>query len=32
MHITYLLDGSANSLYDGKHGMNGRFHTYGQQT
>ncbi|GAA1650414.1 glycosyltransferase family 4 protein [Actinoplanes couchii] len=32
MRIAYLLDGSDNSLYDGKHAMDGRFHTYGQQT
>jgi hypothetical protein len=32
MHITYLLDGSENALYDGKHALEGRFHTHGQQT
>jgi glycosyltransferase involved in cell wall biosynthesis len=30
--ITYLLDGSENSLYDGRYAMSGSFHTYGQQT
>jgi glycosyltransferase involved in cell wall biosynthesis len=32
MNITYLIDGSDNSLYDGRYALSGGFHTYGQQT
>lgn len=32
MHISYLLGSSTNPLYEGKHALAGRFHTYGQHS
>lgn len=32
MHVTYLLGTKGNPVYNGKHEMGGRFHTYGQHS